>query len=201
MALNVAEKYDVAVKHLMAELPTINFVIDMVGKAVEISYAEYGDSVDFRDRLELASRLAHESRQLSEPNFYMTHLVIAPLVTGIDPNKWTVLDTASGTLKTLVGNMNEILNANGFKDRWQAIAKALKNGDPYMMVVVLHMLDLVISQILEKEPKELDAVEQLNLLGIGYIEVCLRQSGFVVDNRFRKIYNEFTNKVLHIAKF
>ena len=197
---NIPSMYDAKIQALMGELPTINFVIDLVGKAVDIAYASCGDGEAFIDALEVATRMARFSKKVSQPNFYNTALVLAPLLIKADEESIKLVDGTSKSVTKYVEGLKSVLFANGYKERWLAMVK-FNSVDSYAIGIVLTFYDYILEQILKKPEEQLTDKERMCILGLGYIEVCMRKSSVTITSEVREIYNNFGNKILHKANF
>ena len=192
MTYEIPEKYEATVQKIMANLPTSQFVVDLVGEAIQIALNHFQDE-EIENRLEIALAMSNYSKQVSQPMYYMTHLVIAPLVAGLEVTEVSKLDTASGTLAKALVPLGSFVTGKRFKQKWTALFN-LSKVDKNVMAAAL----MFAKRDVEKAMKTNDLYK---LAGYGYIEVNIRQSGMFVDHTVRQYYNEFAALVLSRADF
>lgn len=192
MTYEIPEKYEATVQKIMANLPTSQFVVDLVGEAIQIALNHFQDE-EIENRLEIALAMSNYSKQVSQPMYYMTHLVIAPLVAGLEVTEVSKLDTASGTLAKALVPLGSFVVGKKFKQKWTALFN-LSKVDKNVMAAAL----MFAKRDVEKAMKTNDLYK---LAGYGYIEVNIRQSGMFVDHTVRQYYNEFAALVLSRADF
>lgn len=192
MTFEVPEKYSATVQRIMANLPTSQFIIDLVGEGIQIALSHFEDD-DIERRLNVAERMSVYSKEVSQPLYYMTHLVLAPLVAGLEATEISKLDTASGVLAKAVVPLGSFVTSKEFKSKWTALFN-LSSVDKDVMAAAF----MFAKADVEKAMSEKDLYK---LAGYGYIEVNIRQSGMFVNHTVRKFYNEFAALVLNTARF
>lgn len=192
MTLTIDSKYDEKVQKIMANLPTSQFVVDLVGEAIKVSEKEFKSS-DFERRLDIAYKMSVYAKEVSQPMYYKTHLVVAPLVAGLEASQINRLETASGTLSKACAPLGVFVRKPFFKDRWHAMFELSKVD-----------VDVLAAAFMFATEELRDAVTHNNLYvmtGFAYIEVNIRQSGMFINHTIRKFYNEFASIVLNQAEF
>lgn len=192
MTFEIPEQYDTLVQKIMSNLPTSQFVIDLVGEGIQICINKF-DEKEVERRLEIAKKMSEYAKEVSQPMYFMTHLVLAPLVAGLEATEVSKLDTASGVLAKAIAPLGVFVSGNGFKTKWQALFN-LSSVDKDVMAAAF----MFAKADIEKAMRENDLY---TIAGYAYIEVNIRQSGMFVNHTVRKYYNEFASLVLNTAKF
>ena len=191
MAFAIEEKYQTIIHKIMANLPTSQFIVDLVGGAIKVAGEKYPD--EFETRLDIALRMSEYAKEVSQPLYYKAHLVIAPLVAGLEASEINKLETASGTLSKACAPLGVFVTAKTFKQKWKALFELSK-----VDVDVLGTALMFAKVAVDKAFKEKDLY---TLAGYAYIEVNIRQSGMFINHTVRKYYNEFASVVLNQAEF
>lgn len=192
MTFEIPEQYDTLVQKIMSNLPTSQFVIDLIGEGIQICVNKF-DEKEVERRLEIAKKMSDYAKEVSQPMYFMTHLVLAPLVAGLEAAEVSKLDTASGVLAKAIAPLGVFVTGNGFKTKWQALFN-LASVDKDVMAAAF----MFAKADVEKAMREGDLY---TITGYAYIEVNIRQSGMFVNHTVRKFYNEFASLVLNTAKF
>ena len=191
MAFAIEEKYQTIIHKIMANLPTSQFIVDLVGEAIKVAGEKYAD--EFETRLGIDLRMSEYAKEVSQPLYYKAHLVIAPLVAGLEASEVNKLETASGTLSKACAPLGVFVTAKTFKQKWKALFELSK-----VDVDVLGTALMFAKVAVDKAFKEKDLY---TLAGYAYIEVNIRQSGMFINYTVRKYYNEFASVVLNQAEF
>ena len=191
MAFAIEEKYQTIIHKIMANLPTSQFIVDLGGEAIKVAGEKYPD--EFETRLGIALRMSEYAKEVSQPLYYKAHLVIAPLVAGLEASEVNKLETASGTLSKACAPLGVFITAKTFKQKWKALFELSK-----VDVDVLGTALMFAKVAVDKAFKEKDLY---TLAGYAYIEVNIRQSGMFINHTVRKYYNEFASVVLNQAEF
>ena len=191
MAFAIEEKYQTIIHKIMANLPTSQFIVDLVGEAIKVAGEKYPD--EFETRLGIALRMSEYAKEVSQPLYYKAHLVIAPLVAGLEASEVNKLETASGTLSKACAPLGVFVTAKTFKQKWKALFELSK-----VDVDVLGTALMFAKVAVDKKKKKKDLY---TLAGYAYIEVNIRQSGMFINHTVRKYYNEFASVVLNQAEF
>ena len=98
MAIKIDEQYVKQVNSIMSKLPQNPFIVDVVGKAIEISYKNRDISKEYSVVLELADKVAEYTTANSSTTSYKYALIAAILLAGVPSEEYEVIDTASGTV-------------------------------------------------------------------------------------------------------
>ena len=86
MAIKIDEQYVKQVNSIMSKLPQNPFIVDVVGKAIEISFKNRDVNKDYSVVLELADKVA-EFAQLYTQQAYMRPLCCVTMIFAIDDEK------------------------------------------------------------------------------------------------------------------
>ena len=124
MAFAIEEKYQTIIHKIMANLPTSQFIVDLVGEAIKVAGEKYPD--EFETRLDIALRMSEYAKEVSQPLYYKAHLVIAPLVAGLEASEINKLETASGTLSKACAPLGVFVTAKKKKKKWKALFELSK---------------------------------------------------------------------------
>lgn len=192
MTFEVPEKYSDTVQKIMSNLPTSQFIIDLVGEAIQIALNHFDDK-DVERRLDVALKMSAYAKEVSQPLYFLTHLVNAPLVAGLEVSEISKIDTASGTLAKAIIPLGAFLTSDSFKAKWTALFNLSKVDKDVLAAAFLFAKEDVEAGMLDKD--------LYKLAGYGYIEVNIRQSGMFINHTVRKFYNEFAAIILNKAKF
>ena len=180
MALNIDEKYTKQVNSIMSKLPQNPFIIDVVGKAIEISYNFHRDDDKMEGILNNTIQIVDFVNDISTPTRYKYHIIAANLLVGVSEKEYEVIDTASGVVADSVKLVTAALNNTGFKDLWVQM-NTISQRDMDLMYVVLVNLTSLLECLISKEHLEL--ADRYILAGLAYIEVSLRKSAITIPNK------------------
>lgn len=188
MAFTIDEKYESITQKIMSNLPTSQFVVDLVGEAIQTAIQHF-EGFELDTRLDVAYKMSVYAKEVSQPMYFMTHLVLAPLLAGLEGSEVSRLDTASGALTKALAPLSTFVAGKTFKQKWKALFN-LSTVDKDVMAAAL----MFAKAYVEKAFKEKDFY---TLAGYGYLEVNIRQSGMFINHTVRKYYNEFASLVLN----
>ena len=198
MALNIDEKYTKQVNSIMSKLPQNPFIIDVVGKAIEISYNFHRDDDKMEGILNNTIQIVDFVNDISTPTRYKYHIIAANLLVGVPEKEYEVIDTASGVVADSVKLVTTALNNTGFKDLWVQM-NTISQRDMDLMYVVLVNLTSLLECLISKEHLEL--ADRYILAGLAYIEVSLRKSAITIPNKQYPVYNKFMSILMKNASF
>ena len=198
MALNIDEKYTKQVNSIMSKLPQNPFIIDVVGKAIEISYNFHRDDDKMEGILNNTIKIVDFVNDISTPTRYKYHIIAANLLVGVPEKEYEVIDTASGVVAGSVKLVTTALNNTGFKDLWVQM-NTISQRDMDLMYVVLVNLTSLLECLISKEHLEL--ADSYILAGFAYIEVSLRKSAITIPNKQYPVYNKFMSILMKNASF
>ena len=201
MAIKIDEQYVKQVNSIMSKLPQNPFIVDVVGKAIEISYKNRDVNKDYSVVLELADKVAEYTTANSSTTSYKYALIAAILLAGVPSEEYEVIDTASGTVKDYVEAFTAFAFADGYKKTWLELNNLVKKDSDLLYLALLVMVNNI-EVILKHENGEGPTTEdKYDLAGMAYIEVSLRKSAITIPNRQYDLYNKFMSLVMKKIDF
>ena len=201
MAIKIDEQYVKQVNSIMSKLPQNPFIVDVVGKAIEISYKNRDIGKDYSVVLELADKVAEYTTANSSSTSYKYALIAAILLAGVPSEEYEVIDTASGTVKEYVEAFTAFAFADGYKKTWLELNNLIKKDSDLLYLALLVMVNNI-EVILKLEDEEGPTTkDKYDLAGMAYIEVSLRKSAITIPNRQYDLYNKFMSLVMKKIDF
>lgn len=201
MAIKIDEQYVKQVNSIMSKLPQNPFIVDVVGKAIEISYKNRDIGKDYSVVLELADKVAEYTTANSSSTSYKYALIAAILLAGVPSEEYDVIDTASGTVKEYVEAFTAFAFADGYKKTWLELNNLIKKDSDLLYLALLVMINNI-EVILKLEDEEGPTTkDKYDLAGMAYIEVSLRKSAITIPNRQYELYNKFMSLVMKKIDF
>ena len=201
MAIKIDEQYVKQVNSIMSKLPQNPFIVDVVGKAIEISYKNRDIGKDYSVVLELADKVAEYTTANSSSTSYKYALIAAILLAGVPSEEYDVIDTASGTVKDYVEAFTAFAFADGYKKTWLELNNLIKKDSDLLYLALLVMVNNI-EVILKLENEEGPTTkDKYDLAGMAYIEVSLRKSAITIPNRQYDLYNKFMSLVMKKIDF
>lgn len=201
MAIKIDEQYVKQVNSIMSKLPQNPFIVDVVGKAIEISYKNRDIGKDYSVVLELADKVAEYTTANSSTTSYKYALIAAILLAGVPSEEYDVIDTASGTVKEYVEAFTAFAFADGYKKTWLELNNLIKKDSDLLYLALLVMVNNI-EVILKLEDEEGPTTkDKYDLAGMAYIEVSLRKSAITIPNRQYDLYNKFMSLVMKKIDF
>lgn len=201
MAIKIDEQYVKQVNSIMSKLPQNPFIVDVVGKAIEISYKNRDINKEYSVVLELADKVAEYTTANSSTTSYKYALIAAILLAGVPSEEYEVIDTASGTVKDYVEAFTAFAFADGYKKAWLELNNLIKKDSDLLYLALLVMVNNI-ETILKLENEEGPTTkDKYDLAGMAYIEVSLRKSAITVPNRQYDLYNKFMALVMKKIDF
>ena len=201
MAIKIDEQYVKQVNSIMSKLPQNPFIVDVVGKAIEISYKNRDISKDYSVVLELADKVAEYTTANSSTTSYKYALIAAILLAGVPSEEYEVIDTASGTVKDYVEAFTAFAFADGYKKTWLELNNLIKKDSDLLylaLLVMVNNIEIILKLENEEGPTTKD---KYDLAGMAYIEVSLRKSAITIPNRQDDLYNKFMSLVMKKIDF
>lgn len=192
MTYVIDEKYSKITDNIMANLPTSQFVVDLVGEAISAATSKF-DEEEAIVRLAVAHRMSQYAKETSQPLYFKTHLVIAPLIAGLEVSEIERFFTASGVLQKAIGPLGTFVTAPTFKQKWKAIFE-LSSIDIDLMAAAFMFAKADVEKAVAEDDK-------YKIAGYGYLEVNMRQANIFINHTVRKFYNEFATIVLNKAEY
>jgi len=201
MAIKIDEQYVKQVNSIMSKLPQNPFIVDVVGKAIEISYKNRDIDKDYSVVLGLADKVAEYTTANSSTTSYKYALIAAILLAGVPSEEYEVIDTASGTVKDYVEAFTAFAFADGYKKTWLELNNLIKKDSDLLYLALLVMVNNI-EVILKLENEEGPTTkDKYDLAGMAYIEVSLRKSAITIPNRQYDLYNKFMSLVMKKIDF
>ena len=201
MAIKIDEQYVKQVNSSMSKLPQNPFIVDVVGKAIEISYKNRDVNKEYSVVLELADKVAEYTTANSSTTSYKYALIAAILLAGVPSEEYEVIDTASGTVKDYVEAFTAFAFADGYKKTWLELNNLIKKDSDLLYLALLVMVNNI-EVILKLENEEGPTTkDKYDLAGMAYIEVSLRKSAITIPNRQYDLYNKFMSLVMKKIDF
>ena len=201
MAIKIDEQYVKQVNSIMSKLPQNPFIVDVVGKAIEISYKNRDINKEYSVVLELADKVAEYTTANSSTTSYKYALIAAILLAGVPSEEYDVIDTASGTVKDYVEAFTAFAFADGYKKTWLELNNLVKKDSDLLylaFLVMVHNIEVILKLEGEEGPTTKD---KYDLAGMAYIEVSLRKSAITIPNRQYDLYNKFMSLVMKKIDF
>lgn len=201
MAIKIDEQYVKQVNSIMSKLPQNPFIVDVVGKAIEISYKNRDVNKDYSVVLELADKVAEYTTANSSTTSYKYALIAAILLAGVPSEEYEVIDTASGTVKDYVEAFTAFAFADGYKKTWLELNNLIKKDSDLLylaLLVMVNNIEIILKLENEEGPTTKD---KYDLAGMAYIEVSLRKSAITIPNRQYDLYNKFMSLVMKKIDF
>lgn len=201
MAIKIDEQYVKQVNSIMSKLPQNPFIVDVVGKAIEISYKNRDVNKEYSVVLELADKVAEYTTANSSTTSYKYALIAAILLAGVPSEEYEVIDTASGTVKDYVEAFTAFAFADGYKKTWLELNNLIKKDSDLLylaLLVMVNNIEIILKLENEEGPTTKD---KYDLAGMAYIEVSLRKSAITIPNRQYDLYNKFMSLVMKKIDF
>ena len=201
MAIKIDEQYVKQVNSIMSKLPQNPFIVDVVGKAIEISYKNRDVNKEYSVVLELADKVAEYTTANSSTTSYKYALIAAILLAGVPSEEYEVIDTASGTVKDYVEAFTAFAFADGYKKTWLELNNLIKKDSDLLylaLLVMVNNIEIILKLENEEGPTTKD---KYDLAGMAYIEVSLRKSAITIPNRQYELYNKFMSLVMKKIDF
>ena len=201
MAIKIDEQYVKQVNSIMSKLPQNPFIVDVVGKAIEISYKNRDINKEYSVVLELADKVAEYTTANSSTTSYKYALIAAILLAGVPSEEYEVIDTASGTVKDYVEAFTAFAFADGYKKTWLELNNLIKKDSDLLylaLLVMVNNIEIILKLENEEGPTTKD---KYDLAGMAYIEVSLRKSAITIPNRQYDLYNKFMSLVMKKIDF
>lgn len=181
------DKYSAEIAHIMGQVPSNPFIIDVLDRAIKIS-AEYLTEDEFGDRLKVLTKVLPYTIKTSQVNYFKYHVLAAILLAGLDYENYKVIDNSAGTLKNITEGLTKFLIADGAKAKWTALYDTCKKDVDALVILLTAIVEKV------KDINKMDKVNivaKYELLVYGYLEANLRKSSVPITNDIYPLYNEF----------
>lgn len=141
MTVKIDKQYTKQVNSIMSKLPQNPFIVDVVGKAIEISYAHRDVNKEYGMILDLAGKMTEYVTANSSATSYKYSLIAAILLAGVPYEAYEVIDTASGTVKDYVEAFSKFAFAHGYKNTWIELNNLVKKDSDLLYAALLVMVN------------------------------------------------------------
>lgn len=190
-------------KGIIELLPQIPYVIDQVGEALKWAKEELSEG-EYNKTLKVAYDVAQYAKEVSDTNFFKTHLVIASILSNIENpmanKRFEIFDTASKStekaLKDLVIDKKEIEEKGCFKSvllRMVPLAKKDEHLFATALIGIKHDLEEVVEAMKKADVKTpITAQDYVTILGYAFVIDNIRMARLNLLERAWKVYNDIT---------
>lgn len=190
-------------KGIIELLPQIPYVIDQVGEALKWAKEELSEG-EYNKTLKVAYDVAQYAKEVSDPNFFKTHLVIASILSNIEnpmaDKRFEIFDTASKAtekaLKDLVIDKKEIEDKGCFKSvllKLVPLAKKDENLFATALIGIKHDLEEVVEAMKKANVKTpITAQDYVTILGYAFVMDNIRMARLNLLEKAWKVYNDIT---------
>ena len=190
-------------KGIIELLPQIPYVIDQVGEALKWVKEELSEG-EYNKTLKVAYDVAQYAKEVSDTNFFKTHLVIASILSNIeDPmadKRFEIFDTASKAtekaLKDLIVSKEEIEEKGCFKSvllRLVPLAKKDENLFATALIGIKHDLEEIVEAMKKANVKTpITAQDYVTILGYAFVMDNIRMARLNLLEKAWKVYNDIT---------
>lgn len=188
-------------KGIIELLPQIPYVIDQVGEALKWA-KEVLPEGEYNKTLKVAFEVTQFAKDISDPNFFKTHLVIASILSNIEKakenKKFEKFDTASKAteraLDDLIVDKKSIEEKGCFKALLLHLVPLAKK-DENLFVVSLIGIKNDLEEIVKGMEKAniktpITAQDYVTILGYAFILDNIRMARLNLLEKSWKIYNE-----------
>lgn len=186
---------------LIEALPQVPYVIDQVGEALKWAKEEAPEGM-YNKIVETAYEVANYAKDISNPNFYKTHLVIASILSNIEKaseqERFSTFDTTSkATEKALKGLCisPECVEKYGcFKSiliHFVPVAKENEDVFAVALIGIKHDIQEILKGMEKAKIKTpITSEDYITILGYSYVMANIRMSKVSMLDKTRKIYND-----------
>ena len=186
---------------ILAELPQIPFIIDQVSAAAEWCVEAHDPGVVVK-LLETSLDVARYVKEISDPNFYRTHLVIASLIADIpnvlEDEKFNQFKTTSGAVEKAIKNVivdSELLAERGCFNSLNIHLTQLFKIDENCLVImlygILHDLKEITAGLTSANVKSpITPQDYITVLGYAYVMSNLRMARLPLADRTKVLVND-----------
>lgn len=188
-------------KGIIELLPQIPYVVDQVGEALKWAKEELSEG-KYNIVLKIAYDVTQYAKEVSDPNFFKTHLVIASILVNLEnpmaDKRFEIFDTASKAtekaLKDLIMDKKEIENKGCFKAlllHLVLLAKKDENLFATALMGVKNDLEEVTQGMKKANVKSpITAQDYVTILGYAFVMDNIRMARLNLLDKAWKIYND-----------
>ena len=191
-------------KGIFEMLPQIPYVIDQIGEALKWAKEELSEG-EYNKTLKVAFEVAQFAKEVSDPNFFKTHLVVASILSNIEDAKnderFEKFDTASKAteraLDDLIVDKKSIEEKGCFKALLLHLVPLAKK-DENLFVTALIGIKNDLEEIIKGMDKTamtkspITAQDYITILGYAFVLDNIRMARLNLLEKSWKIYNEIT---------
>lgn len=186
---------------IMEEVPQVPFVQDQVGFALKlcIEYHREGEVVKL---LEAALSVAKYIKEISEPNFYKTHLLVASLIGDIpdilEDERFKIFQTASQSVEKAVKKVsidNKLIEERGCFNAITMHLTQLAKEDEECLTVMLYGILYDLKEVIDGMKKAnvktpITPQDYITIMGYAYVMANLRMAKLSLLNTTKEVINE-----------
>ena len=195
------EKIEKLKESIIEELPQVPYVLDQVGEALDWCIESHEEGV-ITKLLETALDVARYAKEISDPNFYKTHLVIAALLADIpnvfEDERFQKFNSTSGIVEKSVRNVTidkSLIEKRGCFNSLNIHLTNISRVDENCMVVmlygILHDLEEVVAGLKSVETKSpITPQDYITVLGYAYVMANLRMANLKLADRTKVLINK-----------
>ena len=191
------EKIKELTTNILGELPQIPFVIDQVSEAINWCVEAHDSGIVVR-LLETALNVAKYTREISDPNFYRTYLVVAALIADIpnvkEDEKFAQFKSASGAIEKAVDNIIVDTNRGCFKSLCIHLAQLSKKDENCLVIMLYGILqdlrDITVGLKDSGTKAPITPQDYITVLGYSYVMANLRMARLPLADKTKVIIND-----------
>lgn len=196
----IPEELQPAVNTLLSTVPQTPFVIDLVGRAVELCYKYSPDN--FNVLIDIATKTANfltDGKEVVQ-TLYKYHIVAAVLLVEVPTAKFETLDTVSGTLKEATNLLKGLVFNNSWKSAWMTFNEIVKFDTDLIYPSLEFLIHCAQEAMSEEDGRE--TLEKKSILtGLAYVEASIRTANIQIPNKIYPTYNKFMSIMMKQATF
>ena len=181
-------------------LPQIPYVVDQVGSALDWAKAEVSEG-EYNKITKIAYDVAKYAKEVSNPNFYKTHLVIASILShfegALESKRFAMFDTASKSVEKALKSLNvaeESVKEHGcFKAVLLRLVPLAKESEDLFVVALIgikHDLEEIVKGMEKANIKTpVTSEDYITILGYSFVMANIRMARLDMLNKTHEIYN------------
>ena len=182
-------------------LPQIPYVIDQVGEALKWAKEELSEG-EYNKTLKVAYDVALYAKEISNPNFFKTHLVVASILSNIkdslENRKFEKFETTSKAIENAVKDLTvspeSIEKIGCFKSVLLNIVPLAKKDESLFTVFLIgikHDLKEIVDGMKKADVKTpITAQDYISVLGYAFVMDNIRMAKLNLLDKSWKVYND-----------
>lgn len=190
-------------KSIYEMLPQIPYVVDQVGEALDWAKEELKEG-EYSKVLKVAYEVAEFAKDISNPNFYKTHLVLASILSNIEnvtkKDRFEKFDTASKATEKAIQELaipqEEIEKQGCFKSVMLHLIPLAKKDEDLFTVALIgikHDIEEILDGMKKADVKTpITAQDYVSLLGYALVTTNIRMANIKMLDRTYLIYNKLS---------